>query len=178
MRRIPWTDAVLAAGLTILGCAEAIGYADGSGRHLAGSLILLAGAVSVAIGVAMIGGAFVLGLLMRRQRRDTAHSVERAAQAERAREEHAAEAVAAEQARIARDLHDVVAHAISVIVLQARGGRRMLDVDPAQSRAAFDAVELLAGQAMTDMRRMVRLVARRTPTAIWRRNPACVTSTP
>ena len=65
---------------------------------------------------------------------------------ERAREQHAAEAVAAERARIARDLHDVVAHAISVIVLQARGGRRMLDVDPAQSRAAFDAVEQLAGR--------------------------------
>jgi signal transduction histidine kinase len=243
MRRIPWTDAVLAAGLAILACAEAIGYADGSRGHLAGSLILVAGAVSlawrravpvpvavlcslglvvpvlltapttetisgafslmvavysvaaygpglpmalipatvvvaasivrslsdwgdlvsVAIGVAMTGAAFVLGLVIRRLQRDTALSVERAVQAERAREEHAAEAVAAERARIARDLHDVVAHAISVIVLQARGGRRMLDIDPAQSRAAFDAVELLAGQAMTDMRRMVGLV--RSPDA-------------
>src|SRR5690242_14712783 len=48
MTRIPWTDGVLAAGLAVLALAEAIGYADGSGRHLAGSLVLVAGAVSLA----------------------------------------------------------------------------------------------------------------------------------
>jgi signal transduction histidine kinase len=245
MRRIRWTDVALAAALAVLVCTEAIGYSDGSGRHLAGSLILAAGAASLAwrrtapapvavlcsagivvpavltrttetiggplvtmiaiysvaaygaglpralvpgtlvtaamlfrgfadwgadpvstgIGLSMTAGAFALGLHMRRQRRDTARSAERAdraaeraEQAERAREEHIAAAVAAERARIARDLHDAVAHAISGIVLQARGGRRMLDVDPEQSHAAFDAVELLAGQAMTDMRRMLGMI--------------------
>ncbi|KUL28926.1 hypothetical protein ADL15_30240 [Actinoplanes awajinensis subsp. mycoplanecinus] len=233
---MPRADAALAAAMAALACGEAIGYADGSPRHLAGSAVLIAGAVALAwrrtapvpvavlcsvgltvpvlvtrttetiggplvmmvavysvaaygpglpwsllpagvagaasvirtlgdwgadwvslgIGLAMMAGAFALGLVMRRQRHETAR-------AERAREEHAAEAVAAERARIARDLHDVVAHAISVIVLQARGGRRMLAVDPDQSRAAFDAVELLAGQAMTDMRRMLGLA--RTPGA-------------
>jgi signal transduction histidine kinase len=100
----------------------------------------------------------MLGLMMRHQRREAALSAHRAAEAEQARERHAAEAVAAERARIARDLHDVVAHAISVIVLQARGGRRMLTVDPDESRTAFDAVELLAEQAMTDMRRMLGVI--------------------
>jgi signal transduction histidine kinase len=238
MGRIRWTDAAPAGSLAALACAEAVAYSDGSARHLAGSLVLVAGAVSLTwrrtaplpvavlcsagmtvpalltrsaetigeplvamialysmavygpgvrralvpaslvltaymirvvadwgtdpvslgIGLAMTAGAFALGLHMRRQRRDTALSRERAEQAEQAREEQVAAAVAAERARIARDLHDVVAHAISVIVLQARGGRRMLGVDPGQSRAAFDAVELLAGQAMSDMRRMIGMI--------------------
>jgi signal transduction histidine kinase len=102
-------------------------------------------------GVAWTGAAFAGGVVMRAQRG-------RADVAEQRREEHAIAAVAAERARIARDLHDVVSHAISVIVLQARGGRRMLVVDPAESRAAFDTVEDMAEQAMAEMRRLLGLL--------------------
>jgi len=65
----------------------------------------------------------------------------RAERLEREREERARRAVAAERARIARELHDVVAHAISVTVVQARGGRRILDSDVEQARTAFDSIE-------------------------------------
>ena len=99
-----------------------------------------------------------VGVFVRQLRARTSRSEERAEVAERAREEHAAAAVAAERLRIARDLHDVVAHAISVIVLQARGGRRMLDVDVIESRAAFDTIELTAEQAMAEMRRLLGVI--------------------
>jgi signal transduction histidine kinase len=69
-----------------------------------------------------------------------------------------AEAIADERARIARELHDVVAHAISVIVLQARGGRRMLGEDPGETRTALDAIEHAGEQALTEMRRLLGML--------------------
>jgi signal transduction histidine kinase len=73
-------------------------------------------------------------------------------------ESRTAEAIADERARIARELHDVVAHAISVIVLQARGGRRMLDEDPAETRTALDAIERAGEQALGEMRRLLGML--------------------
>ncbi|WP_433294723.1 sensor histidine kinase [Actinoplanes sp. CA-030573] len=122
------------------------------------SWTLYPGVVNLLIAWLQGGAVFVVGLLVRRQRRTADTSEKRARLAEQAREQHAAEAVAAERARIARDLHDVVAHAISVIVLQARGGRRMLAVDPAESRTAFDAIEQLGEHALTDMRHLLGLL--------------------
>ena len=63
-----------------------------------------------------------------------------------------------ERTRIARELHDVVAHAISVMVLQARGGRRMLDSDPAETRQALDAIEHAGEQALVEMRRLLGML--------------------
>ena len=69
----------------------------------------------------------------------------------RAEQEAVAErAVIQERARIARELHDVVSHAISVTVLQARGARRSLD-DPAAVREALDAIEHTNAQALGDI---------------------------
>lgn len=67
-------------------------------------------------------------------------------------------AIVEERARIARELHDVVAHAISVIVLQARGGRRLLDSEPDETRGALDTIEHIGQQALTEMRRLVGLL--------------------
>jgi signal transduction histidine kinase len=67
-------------------------------------------------------------------------------------------ALEAERSRIARDLHDVVSHAMAVTLMQARGGRRMLAVDPAAARAAFDAIERTNTQALGDMRRMLNVL--------------------
>ena len=75
------------------------------------------------------------------------------------RERDAAErAIVEERARIARELHDVVAHAISVIVLQARGGRSLLDTEPDETRGALDTIEHTGQQALVDMRRLVGLL--------------------
>jgi signal transduction histidine kinase len=60
-----------------------------------------------------------------------------------------------ERARIARELHDVVAHAMSVIVLQARGARHSLPVRPEETREALDAVERAASHGLAEMRRLL-----------------------
>ena len=74
----------------------------------------------------VVGGPWLAGRAIRQHRLSERHLEARARVAEREREERAAAAVAEERVRIARELHDVVAHAISVIVVQARGGRRSL----------------------------------------------------
>ena len=74
------------------------------------------------------------------------------------RDLRAAEAVAEERARIARELHDVVAHAISVIVLQARGGRRVLATSPGEATTAFDTIEHTGEQALDEMRRLLAML--------------------
>jgi signal transduction histidine kinase len=69
------------------------------------------------------------------------------------------QAVAAEErARIARELHDVVAHGMSVVALQAVGGRRVLATDPAQAREAFDTIERVTSDCLDEMRRLLGIL--------------------
>lgn len=83
---------------------------------------------------------------------------ERNAALQRDQEAQARAAVAAERARIARELHDVVAHAISVTVMQARGGRAMLGRDATEVRRALDAIEQTNTAALSDMRRLLAVL--------------------
>ena len=78
---------------------------------------------------------------------------------ERDRAEDRARAIAAtERARIARELHDVVAHGMSVVVLQARGGRRMVDSDPSRAHEAFDDIEHVASECLDEMRLLLGIL--------------------
>ena len=86
----------------------------------------------------IIGGPWAAGLAIRLRRESERSLTLRTVELERDQDERARAAVAEERARIARELHDVVAHAISVVVVQARGGRKVLDRDPEASRTAFD----------------------------------------
>jgi signal transduction histidine kinase len=100
---------------------------------------------------AIFGGTWLAGRAMRRRRsRERDLIVERENQARRA--------VLEERTRIARELHDVVAHAISVIVLQARGARHALDSDRDDARNAVDAIEETASQALREMRRLLGML--------------------
>jgi signal transduction histidine kinase len=74
------------------------------------------------------------------------------------REAMAAEAVNAERLRIARELHDIVAHAVTVMVLQTSGARRHLGRDPALADAALSAVESIGKQAMAELRRLLQVL--------------------
>ena len=67
-------------------------------------------------------------------------------------------AVSDERLRIARELHDVVAHHVSVMGVQASAGRRVLDKDPAKARAALASVEQSARTAVDELRRMLSLL--------------------
>jgi signal transduction histidine kinase len=97
---------------------------------------------------------WLAGFAMHRFRERTAATIDLAAAAERAR----ADAVEQERIRIARELHDVVAHALSVIVLQARGGRRVIDADREQARQALGAIESAAEQALIEMGRLLGML--------------------
>jgi signal transduction histidine kinase len=92
-------------------------------------------------------GVWLLGRYVHGWRQRAHRQQQRADQLELDQEEQARAAVAQERTRIARELHDIVAHGISVMVVQARGGRRMLTVDPDESREAFDAIESTGRQA-------------------------------
>lgn len=106
----------------------------------------------------VVGGPWLAGRAIRHRRLSERRLEHRAVAAERAREERARAAVAEERARIARELHDVVAHAISVIVLQARGGRRSLAREPEEAREAFDSIESTGRQALAEMRRLLGML--------------------
>ena len=74
--------------------------------------------------------------------------------AERERDLAAREAIVAERARIARELHDVVAHAVSVMVVQAQAGPRLLD-DREQARGTFRSIETSGREALVELRRLL-----------------------
>jgi signal transduction histidine kinase len=118
---------------------------------------------SVNVGAVIFFGLFfgvpwTVGRMMRNRRLREIALEERADALEREQEQRARAAVAEERTRIARELHDVVAHAISVVVVQARGGRRMLEDEPAEARQAFDTIERTSQQALVEMRRLLGLL--------------------
>src|SRR5512133_1487773 len=85
---------------------------------------------------------------------------ERAARLEREREDRARAAVAEERARIARELHDVVGHSVSVMTVQASGVRRLLRPEQEREREALLIVEQTGREALAEMRRMVGVLRR------------------
>jgi len=88
-----------------------------------------------------------------------ARLAERAAELEREREAYAALSVRYERARIASELHDIVAHAISVMVVQAGAGQRLAAVDPELTAETFATIGAAARQAEQDMAALVALLA-------------------
>ncbi|MFB6818616.1 sensor histidine kinase [Streptomyces sp. NPDC056347] len=99
--------------------------------------------------------AWVLGDSMRTRRAYFRQLEERAARLEREREAQSKVAVAAERARIARELHDVVAHNVSVMVVQADGAAYVMDAAPDQAKQALDTISSTGRQALAEMRRLL-----------------------
>jgi signal transduction histidine kinase len=104
------------------------------------------------------GVAWLIGDNIRVRRAYTRQLEQRAAELEIEREEKAALAVSQERARIARELHDVVAHHVSVMVVQASGARRVLEKNPAAAPDALQAVEQSGRTALSEMRRMLEVL--------------------
>jgi signal transduction histidine kinase len=109
----------------------------------------------------IIGGAWLAGLAVRYRRQRERALEQRIVDAEVQHAANVRAAAAEERIRIARELHDVVAHAISVIVLQARGARRSLTSHPADAREALDSIEATGGRALTEMRRLLGILRTR-----------------
>lgn len=105
--------------------------------------------------------AWFVGESVRARRAYTAGLAEQAAQRQREEIDRAQRSVVEERLRIARELHDVVAHSLSVIAIQAGVARHLQDADPEQSHAALSAVEATSRSALGDLRRVVGLLRQR-----------------
>jgi signal transduction histidine kinase len=110
--------------------------------HLTGGGFVPSGLVPVALCVII---AWFTGYLVRQRRR----------YAIRLQDEAASKAVAEERLRIARELHDVVAHSMSVIAVQAGYGQYVIDTQPADARNALGAIQATSREALDEMRRML-----------------------
>lgn len=99
--------------------------------------------------------AWALGRVVHRQRALAAALAERASQLEQEREEKARLAVALERARIARELHDVVTHNVSVMVVQAGVERRTLAEDSEPTREVLNSIEQIGRATLVELRRLL-----------------------
>ncbi|MFI8963608.1 sensor histidine kinase [Streptomyces sp. NPDC053493] len=102
--------------------------------------------------------AWVLGDSLRTRRAYFAQLEERASRLEKEREAQAKVAVAAERARIARELHDVVAHNVSVMVVQADGAAYVMDSSPETAKQALETISSTGRQALAEMRRLLGIL--------------------
>jgi signal transduction histidine kinase len=105
--------------------------------------------------LAFCAAVWLTALTLRTRRLYLLGLEERAATAERERDHLATIAVAQERATIARELHDVVAHCMAVMIVQADGASYALDRDPEQARVAIKQVAATGRDALEDMRRLV-----------------------
>jgi signal transduction histidine kinase len=165
-------DADLSAGLGILVAIYTVGERLARRTSLVLTAVLgvsLVTAIAIRVDLAavlqstvqtllILAVAWLLGDSARIRRLYAATLEERALLLEREREERAAQAVREERQHIARELHDVVTHHVSVIVIQAGGAARVLDKRPGEARLALEAIAVTGRQALTDMRRMLGIL--------------------
>ena len=103
----------------------------------------------------IFGAAWLLGLFAHNYRAYAARLEQRTAELEQAREALARQAVAEERLRLARELHDVVAHAVSVIAVQSGVGAHVADSRPGEVGKALAAIEATSRAALTELRRLL-----------------------
>ena len=140
-------------------------YAD-RGAAVAGLVLALAGTAAHSaafypdgVVAALLGGVvapWTLGRVIRAHRGLTREGREEAARAERERVREAAAAVTRERMRIARELHDAVAHNISVIALQAAGADGIVERDPSRAAEIADLIASVAREALVELERLSR----------------------
>jgi signal transduction histidine kinase len=114
------------------------------------SVVVMAGSIGLAV-----VAAWALGDLRRARLQRFAGLEERARLLELERDQEMRLAATAERARIAREMHDVVAHSLSVVIAQADGGRYAGQADPAAATGALEAIASTGRQALTDMRALL-----------------------
>jgi signal transduction histidine kinase len=102
--------------------------------------------------------AWVIGDNLRTRRAYLAELEARADRLEREREEKAERAVIEERTRIARELHDVIAHNVSVMVVQASAGEELFDSDPERARESLSAVASTGRAALAELRRLLGVI--------------------
>jgi signal transduction histidine kinase len=162
-----------AVGVPGFGAVFLIAYALGSRCSWGPSLVGLA-ALAVGVGLTTDGfnplvemltiGPWLCGLVVASRRRAAAQLELRARELEEERELFAFQSVRYERARIARELHDIVAHCMSLMVVQASAGEHLTPSDPAGAAEAFASISEAARQAETEIDCLVELLGA-TPAA-------------
>jgi signal transduction histidine kinase len=104
---------------------------------------------------AVYAAAFLFGVAVQSRRLYTQQVEERAALLERERDEEARRAVADERLRIAQELHDVVAHSMGVIAVQAGVGAHVIETDPDEAKRSLEAIARTSRSTLTEIRRML-----------------------
>jgi signal transduction histidine kinase len=163
-RLIPYLTTVMVLGMAASFLLGNLGDASrawiGLGIVIGGAAIIVynkpAHSTSELIFIPLLFGIGWLGGYALRERSEQAEAADvRATQAERERDAAARIAVAEERSRIARELHDIVAHAVSVMVLQVGAVRHRLPDGFAEDREALQGVEQVGRTALTEMRRLL-----------------------
>jgi len=108
-----------------------------------------------AYNVVVLGLPWLLGVVIRSLREREREVAERAAELQAHREENARQAVFAERVRIARELHDVVAHHVSVMGVQAGAARRVMERHPDKAAEALNSIEASSRQAVSELHRLL-----------------------
>ncbi|MFL5999960.1 MAG: sensor histidine kinase [Streptomyces sp.] len=155
LRRAAAATVLCAAGCVVL-------WIPAWQRDYGGSGARGAWLTSLAVGL-LLAGAWVFGEYVRARRAYIAEFERRAALAESERLALARVAVAQERARIAREIHDVLAHSVSVMVLNAEGGRLMRHADPTVVDRTFGVISATGRDALDELRRLLEVL--RTPDA-------------
>ncbi len=127
-------------------------------------------AIAVVANLVIFGTAWILGDSLRNRRAYLAEVEARAVRAEQDRAADMAQAVQAERDRIARELHDVVAHSVSVMVVQAGAARRVIETHPDQTTESLGIIESTGRSALDELRRLLGVL--RDPDANGRTDPA------
>ena len=115
-------------------------------------------------GLVWLTASFVVGDNMRRRRLELSDLAARAERAERERELLAGQRVTEERARIARELHDIVAHSVSVMVIQATAARRNLGRDEQATETLLGNIEETGRQAMGELRQILGVLRQESGT--------------
>jgi signal transduction histidine kinase len=105
--------------------------------------------------IAFLAGAIAAGVIIRNRERIFVDTERRAAAAEADRLAEAERAVAEERSRIAREMHDVVAHSMSVIAVQAAAGREIVHANPDKAAEVFERIEGVGRESLAELRRML-----------------------
>jgi signal transduction histidine kinase len=105
--------------------------------------------------IAFLAAAITAGVVVRNRERIFADTEHRAEAAEADRLAAAERAVASERRRIAREMHDVVAHSMSVISVQAAAGREIVHADPDKAAEVFARIETVGRESLAELRRML-----------------------
>ncbi|GAA0965560.1 sensor histidine kinase [Actinocorallia libanotica] len=113
------------------------------------------GVYSLTANVGLLAGVWWLGRSLRLRRSYLAELEDRAARLEKARFSDARTARVEERSRIARELHDVVAHHVSVMTVQASAARRIMERNPDAARESIETIEQVGRTALAEMRRIV-----------------------